>query len=495
MKNDKKVKLIIGLIVGFMVLGLLTIGGAGYYYFQIHQKKFVGTWAMKSSRYFEQKIEVDEKNNVTFIMESDVAGLTSTQTSITYEDTYIKGKRLFIKSDSISRYLISFKMEEDSLIAGDTPELAREFIKSGLTSLTDDEIDKYFSVDGTEIRLDIDDSQVIKKMMKETVDLYLDEEKDSEEKESTEIIFILSEDKNKIKVKNYGSNEDIYVRQKETKKTKATTDSSKKKKETTLETEESSEEPEIVEYIEPEIEEEEEWIYDLDKFAYYFLILEDEEKRKDFIEEFVAEEAKEMFEKHLKDEPVYPNAVLEDIYSDERIAVDEDKDVYLQLVSVKEEVNYILKKDEKGKILDVYGEGWTSTTKEKMKELETYIRVRPTLTLKYFVVYYLIETDKAERKVTINENPEYATEAARALLLAHADDDFADFKAGSWYPTEFKDGSFGMIINDSDDNSVYIMKLNEESQLTNVYGGSFEALSDEEWNYAMDNKDDLVTIF
>ncbi|WP_321386489.1 hypothetical protein [uncultured Enterococcus sp.] len=472
MKKRQKQRLLLG--IGVLLI-VAILGGIGYYRFSSQQQKFIGEWKLRGSDLIEQKLIINEKNEVTMSIYSEIKDLTKDEMSYTYSNVKIKGNKLRIYDNEISGFERYFEYAKGSALESSFQEIARETVKTDFGALSDKEIDRYITIDENRFTAKIDDSKVIKKLLEDELP-----------ETGNVLTFTLSKNGERL-----SNGKEVYIRQ-----SKKTADSSKETTETTSsETYESfSEEIDIIKTIESTMVEEE-WIYEPDKFAYYFLILEDQDKREQFIEENVAEEAQEMFKKHLKDKAVYQGAILDDIYSDQRMFTEDDTDYFYQIVSVQENVEYVLLKDKDEKILDVFGAGWTETDKEKIKELDIFVRVRPVMTLKYFVIYYLIEQNTDERRATIADNKEYATESCQELLLAHADEEFADFSAGTWYYSEFSDGSFAMIINDSDDNSVYIMKLNDDSQLTNVYGGSFEALSEDERAYIMENKSELITVF
>lgn len=477
-----------GLII-FLLLLFIAGGSAGFYYYKKStENHFIGVWEAKKQPFVKETIEISSENEVTMNILSDEENMGYFRTSLIYKHTTLSENKLIVQADKVDAYEIEYRLSKDQLEYMSESELMRMFVDNSIKPyLTDEQIKKYLHIDGDKLLLTVDDSKAINRMLSRT-------EVDSED---TDLTFSLKKENSVLEISDGSKSKEkmtyTKVVEEPTKKAKRTKETASSKTQESSYEESSEPEEELLTAPIRETTEssEEERVYEPNKFAYYFLVLNDREKREAFIEEHVAEEAQAMFKKHLADEPIYESAGLEDIYSDER----ENRQRIYQLVSVNEEVQFILEKNENDKIVAVFGPGWKEKTKEEIKELELFIRVRPTMTLRYFVIYYLIETDKEERKNMINENKEYATKEMQELLLAHAEDEFANFNSGSWHESEMKDGTFAIVINAAEDKPTYIITLNQDSQLTHIYGGNFEKLSQEDWDAVMEKKGKLIGAF
>lgn len=478
MKNKQKI------MIPLLLLGLLAVLSGGFFLYsrQAAPVDFTGEWYLDNSKDTKQTLTIKGDGSATMLLSSTKEEI---KTKYTFAESEINGNQLTLKVSDLTLLEQSYPFaEEDELYMDDEFVEPMTFFSNKIPDkLTKRELEKYMTARGDQIVLTINRLAVIREVLNVSID--------------TEIILQMAKDGQRLNMTNSESFDEVtFVKKFETMATSSNTSSNTSSESSSATETSSSDEGTINDFFNDYNKKEDELIYEPDKFAYYFLIQNNKVQRARFIQTYVAPEAQEMFKEHLEDEPLFPKAASGNIYSDERKY---DDNLTYQIVHVHDELHYILKKNADGKILDVLGDGWTETSESRLQELDVFVRVRPIVTLRYFLVYYM-DRPALKREENVTENPEYTTEECRKMLLERALEDIEPVEGASWNLSRFSDGSFAIIINEykgtyedddpTESEPVYILALNKDSVLTHVYGGIFESLPEAEWNYVLENKEE-----
>ncbi|MEI5995332.1 hypothetical protein [Candidatus Enterococcus mansonii] len=211
-----------------------------------------------------------------------------------------------------------------------------------------------------------------------------------------------------------------------------------------------------------------------DQFIYYFYIDRKDEDREKFIEENLVGHAKEMAKTvNISELPEILIDSRYDFYASPDNVAEYGPVTALTLV---EEDNpfVILQEDDEEKISRIFGEGWEELSQEKFEALWKDIQVRPMMSQKFFVVYYLLSDDREEN---LKDNPEYVTENVKKMLeknrlLPKAE----EFQAGTWQISQDAEDKLYTIINDDSDEHRLILSYDEYGRLEHIYGEKWEKL-------------------
>jgi hypothetical protein len=213
-----------------------------------------------------------------------------------------------------------------------------------------------------------------------------------------------------------------------------------------------------------------------DQFLYYFYVDPEDEEKETFIEEKLTGSAKEMAQNVTISE--LPEQTIKSRY-DFYVSPDNVKEyglVTAVTMHEEEEPFLIFQEDEQDKISNVFGQGWTLLPEEKFADLWADIQVRPLMSQKFFVVYYLLSDERGEH---LQENPEYTTDPVKEQLEKHLEIPLAtEFEGGTWQMTRDEEGKLYTIVNDENDEPRFILSYDDYGRLEHIYGEQWEKLDE-----------------
>ncbi|WP_430603753.1 hypothetical protein IGJ02_001321 [Enterococcus sp. DIV0724b] len=225
-----------------------------------------------------------------------------------------------------------------------------------------------------------------------------------------------------------------------------------------------------------------------DQFIYYFYIDREDEERANFIDTNLVGQAKEKAQRVMISE--LPETVIDsryDFYSSPDNVAGYGPVTALTLLD-EEEPFIILQEDKDEKISNVFGNGWEVLPKEKFEALWADIQVRPMMSQKFFVVYYLLSD---ERNENLKDNPEYATENVKKLLERNRSMPIAqEFEAGTWQISQDDEDKLYTIINDKDDKHRFILSYDDYGRLEHIFGDEWEKIDDFKKKTIYDNAEE-----
>ncbi|EOH99207.1 hypothetical protein UAY_01984 [Enterococcus moraviensis ATCC BAA-383] len=230
-----------------------------------------------------------------------------------------------------------------------------------------------------------------------------------------------------------------------------------------------------------------------DQFVYYFYVDREDEERETFIETKLVGHAKEMAQNMSLEN-------LPEVTIDSRYAFHSSPDTvseygYVTALTLLEEDEpfIILQEDKDDKISNIYGEGWEVLPKEKFDALWTDIQVRPLMSQKFFVVYYLLSD---ERKENIKDNPEYVTENVKKLLEKNSDEPIAnEFEAGTWQISQDEEDKLYTVVNDKEGEHRFILSYDRYGRLEHIYGDKWEKIEETRKQTIYDNAEEKIGMF
>ncbi|MBO0474355.1 hypothetical protein JZO86_11655 [Enterococcus ureasiticus] len=222
-----------------------------------------------------------------------------------------------------------------------------------------------------------------------------------------------------------------------------------------------------------------------EQFIYYFYIDREDEDRASFIEANTVGQAKEMAQSMTVSE--LPEIMIDsryDFYASPDNVTGYGPVTALTLLD-EDEPFIILQEDKEERISAIFGDGWEVLAKDKFKALWSDIQVRPMMSQKFFVVYYLLSD---ERNENLKDNPEYATENVKILLEKNRSMPIAkEFEAGTWQISQDEEDKLYTIINDKNDEHRFILSYDEYGRLEHIYGDEWETIDDTKKKTIYDN--------
>lgn len=230
-----------------------------------------------------------------------------------------------------------------------------------------------------------------------------------------------------------------------------------------------------------------------DQFLYYFYIDREDEERASFIEKNLVGQAKEMAENLTVSQ--LQEVVIESRY-DFQASPDNVADYgFVTALTLLEEDDpfIILQEDEDERISNVYGKGWEVLPEEQFDALWADIQVRPMMSQKFFVVYYLLSD---ERKENLKANPEYSTENVKKLLEKNSSMATAtEFESGTWQISQDEEDKLYTIINDEDGEHQFVLSYDDYGRLEHIYGDQWEKLDDEKKKIIYTNAEETIGVY
>ncbi|MEI5988913.1 hypothetical protein A5881_000400 [Enterococcus termitis] len=230
-----------------------------------------------------------------------------------------------------------------------------------------------------------------------------------------------------------------------------------------------------------------------DQFLYYFYIDREDEERASFIEKNLVGQAKEMAENLTVSQ--LQEVVIESRY-DFQASPDNVADYgFVTALTLLEEDDpfIILQEDEDERISNVFGEGWEVLPEEQFDALWADIQVRPMMSQKFFVVYYLLSD---ERKENLKANPEYSTENVKKLLEKNSSMATAtEFESGTWQISQDEEDKLYTIINDEDGEHQFVLSYDDYGRLEHIYGDQWEKLDDEKKKIIYTNAEETIGVY
>ncbi|MGX7262946.1 hypothetical protein [Enterococcus crotali] len=230
-----------------------------------------------------------------------------------------------------------------------------------------------------------------------------------------------------------------------------------------------------------------------DQFLYYFYIDREDEERASFIEKNLVGQAKEMAENLTVSQ--LQEVVIKSRY-DFQASPDNVADYgFVTALTLLEEDDpfIILQEDEDERISNVFGKGWEVLPEEQFDALWAEIQVRPMMSQKFFVVYYLLSD---ERKENLKANPEYSTENVKKLLEKNSSMATAtEFESGTWQISQDEEDKLYTIINDEDGEHQFVLSYDDYGRLEHIYGDQWEKLDDEKKKIIYTNAEETIGVY
>ncbi|OJG89985.1 hypothetical protein RV15_GL001551 [Enterococcus silesiacus] len=230
-----------------------------------------------------------------------------------------------------------------------------------------------------------------------------------------------------------------------------------------------------------------------DQFLYYFYIDREDEDRVNFIEQNLVGQAKEMAENITISQ--LPEVTIESRY-DFQASPDNVSDYgFVTALTLLEDDDpfIILQEDEDDRISNVFGEGWEVLPEDQFDALWANIQVRPMMSQKFFVVYYLLSD---ERKENLKANPEYSTENIKKLLEKNSSMAIAEeFESGTWQISQDEENKLYTIINDENGEHQFILSYDDYGRLEHIYGDKWEKLDDEKRKLIHANAEEKIDVY
>ncbi|WP_429949552.1 hypothetical protein [Enterococcus sp. AZ101] len=230
-----------------------------------------------------------------------------------------------------------------------------------------------------------------------------------------------------------------------------------------------------------------------DQFLYYFFINREDTDRDTFVEEHLVGKAKEQAKQMVVSE--LPKITIEskyDFYSSPDNVSEYGFVTALNLLD-EEEPFIILQETNDEKIENVYGEGWELLPQDKFEELWADIQVRPIMSQKFFVVYYLLSD---ERDQNLKDHSEYVTDNVKQLLEKNSKRPKADeFEGGTWQISQDDEDKLYTIINDEKHDHRYILSYDTYGRLEHIYGENWEKLDANKTKLIYDKAEEEVGVY
>lgn len=230
-----------------------------------------------------------------------------------------------------------------------------------------------------------------------------------------------------------------------------------------------------------------------DQFLYYFYINREDVDCDAFVEEHLTGKAKERAEQMVISE--LPEIRIDsryDFYSSPDSVLEYGFVTALNLLEEKDPF-IILQEAEDGKIETVYGEGWELLPQDKFDALWADIQVRPTMSQKFFVVYYLLSD---ERHQNLNDHSEYVTDNVKKMLEKNSSMPKADeFEAGTWQISQDEEDKLYTIINDKNHEHQFILSYDTYGRLEHIYAENWEKLDANKTKLIYDNAEEEVGVY
>lgn len=230
-----------------------------------------------------------------------------------------------------------------------------------------------------------------------------------------------------------------------------------------------------------------------DQFVYYFYVDREDPDQADFIETNLTGHAKEMAQKLTISD--LPELAIDSKYafhsSPDNVA--EYGPVTALTLLEEEEPFIILQEDHDEKISTIFGTGWEILPKDKFDALWADIQVRPMMSQKFFVVYYLLSD---ERKENLKDNPEYTTETVKKMLEKNSSMPTAvEFESGTWQISQDEEDKLYTIINDENDEHRFILSYDDYGRLEHIYGDKWEKMEEAKQKLIYANAEETIGVY
>lgn len=230
-----------------------------------------------------------------------------------------------------------------------------------------------------------------------------------------------------------------------------------------------------------------------DQFVYYFYVDREDPDRADFVETNLTGHAKEMAQKLTISD-------LPELAIDSKYAFHSSPDIVAEYGPVtaltlleKKEPFIILQEDHDEKISTIFGTGWEILPKDKFDALWADIQVRPMMSQKFFVIYYLLSD---ERKENLKDNPEYTTENVKKMLEKNSSMPTAvEFESGTWQISQDEEDKLYTIINDENNEHRFILSYDDYGRLEHIYGDKWEKMEEVKQKLIYDNAEETIGVY
>ncbi|WP_086312759.1 hypothetical protein A5821_000319 [Enterococcus sp. 7F3_DIV0205] len=230
-----------------------------------------------------------------------------------------------------------------------------------------------------------------------------------------------------------------------------------------------------------------------DQFIYYFYVDREDDDRASFIEANLVGQAKDMAQQlTIAELPEIQIDNRYDFYSSPDNVANYGPVTALTLLD-EEEPFIILQEDKEENIANIFGASWEVLPKDKFDALWADIQVRPMMSQKFFVVYYLLSD---ERNENLKDNPEYVTDNVKKMLDKNSSMPIAEeFESGTWQISQDEEDKLYTIINDEKDEHRFILSYDDYGRLEHVYGENWEKIDEVKKQQIYDNAEEKVGVY